>query len=136
MTPVVKLVFGAAYDKTRLTEYAAVLGFAQREGIGRGQLGRYLKTVEGGLKGVVAAERDRRRGDEGEAPARLRTAPRKAIARRLRALPEARFDTIAQSGDEFALVMIRRSASGQVALLGEVPQDVSLLEKAARRLMG
>ncbi|HBQ91812.1 MAG TPA: hypothetical protein DD795_02395, partial [Erythrobacter sp.] len=30
MTPVVKLVFGADYDKTRLTEYAAVLTHAHR----------------------------------------------------------------------------------------------------------
>src|SRR3546814_13301979 len=36
MTPVVKLVFGAAYDKTRLAEYACVLGHAKEEGLRRG----------------------------------------------------------------------------------------------------
>ena len=36
MTPVVKLVFGADYDKTRLTEYATALTHAQRIGLGRG----------------------------------------------------------------------------------------------------
>ena len=33
MTPVVKLVFGAGYDKTRLTEFAAALSWAKREGV-------------------------------------------------------------------------------------------------------
>ncbi|KLE34850.1 hypothetical protein AAW00_08400 [Aurantiacibacter luteus] len=136
MTPVVKLVFGIDYDKTRLTEYAAVLAYAQRRGMARGTLGQYLKTVDGGLKRVVAAERDYRRGNDGEAPAPARAQPRKAIAKKLRALPAARFDAIAQDGEEFALVLIRRTPSGHVALLGEVPQDVSLVEKAARRLIG
>ena len=39
MTPVVKLVFGSEYDKTRLTEYASALGHARRIGLGRGALG-------------------------------------------------------------------------------------------------
>ena len=38
MTPVVKLVFGANYDKTRLAEYACVLGHAKDEGVARGEL--------------------------------------------------------------------------------------------------
>ncbi|MEO6041151.1 MAG: hypothetical protein ABIP41_04555, partial [Croceibacterium sp.] len=33
MTPVVKLVFGADYDKTRLTEFASALSFATREDV-------------------------------------------------------------------------------------------------------
>src|SRR3546814_17267444 len=41
MTPVVKLVFGANYDKTRLAEYACALGHAKEAGVGRGeQIGR------------------------------------------------------------------------------------------------
>ena len=31
MTPIVKLVFGIDYDKTRLTEFAAALSYAQRQ---------------------------------------------------------------------------------------------------------
>src|SRR3546814_13034646 len=57
MTPVVKLVFGADHDKTRLTEYAAALGHAHRLGLGQGQLAGYLHKAEGGLKGVGRAER-------------------------------------------------------------------------------
>ncbi|MBS1239460.1 MAG: hypothetical protein H6R45_166, partial [Proteobacteria bacterium] len=44
MTPVVKLVFGADCDKTRLTEYAAALSFAHRTGLKQGSLGAYLRT--------------------------------------------------------------------------------------------
>ena len=40
MTPVVKLVFGVDYDKTRLTEFAAALSWAQREGVAAGRARR------------------------------------------------------------------------------------------------
>lgn len=136
MTPVVKLVFGADYDKTRLTEYAAVLAFAQREGMPQGSLGDYLCSAEGGLKGVVAAERAFRRGHGEAEAAPVRTAPRNAIARKLRAIAPTRFDTIDQDGAEFALVMIRRSSAGHIDMLGEIPPDAGLIEKAARQLFG
>ena len=69
MTPVVKLVFGADYDKTRLTEYAAALNHAWRLELGRGELADFLMGAEGGLKGVVAAERRLRR-EESAKPAK------------------------------------------------------------------
>ncbi len=135
MTPVVKLVFGADYDKTRLTEYAAALTHAHRLGLPRGALSEYLCQAEGGLKGVVKAERRLRREEAGKAvePA---DAPRHALARKLRALPPQRFDALAADGSEFALVMIRRTDEGEVVMLGEVPDDVALVERAARRLLG
>lgn len=135
MTPVVKLVFGADYDKTRLTEYAAALTHAQRLGLPRGALGEYLSNAEGGLKGVVKAERRLRKEDAGKAVEPI-DAPRQALARKLRALPAKAFDALATDGSEFALVMIRRTDDGEVAMLGEVPEDVALLERAARRLLG
>jgi len=135
MTPVVKLVFGADYDKTRVTEYAAALTHAHRLGLERGSLGAFLSTAEGGLKGVVKAERRLRKEEAGKAvdPA---DAPREALAKKLRALPPQDFAAIAPEGSEFALVMIRRTDSGEVLVLGEVPDDVALLERAARRLVG
>ncbi|QZH76286.1 MAG: hypothetical protein JY451_07045 [Erythrobacter sp.] len=136
MTPVVKLVFGVDYDKTRLTEYAAVLAFADRNGIAQGSLGAYLKTAEGGLKGVVASERAFRRAQDGKPAQPIHKGPRKAIAKRLRALAPLQFDSLAIEGDEFALVMIRRDATGQVVVLGEVPGNTALVEKAARELIG
>jgi len=134
MTPVVKLVFGADYDKTRLTEYAAALTHAHRLGLPRGGLGEFLRVADGGLKGVVKAERRLRREEAGKAvePA---DAPRHALAKKLRAMPPQQFEAIAADGSEFALVMIRR-AEGEVVVLGEVPEDLALVERAARRLIG
>ncbi|MCW1382112.1 hypothetical protein OLX02_04700 [Novosphingobium sp. KCTC 2891] len=132
LTPLVKLVFGADYDKTRLTEYATALGHAQRLGLGRGELGRFLSETAGGLKGVVALERRLRREEAGEA----KKDPRDLIAEDLRALPARSLAALPREGSEFALVMVRRMPGGEIALLGEVPEDLPLFERAARRLVG
>src|SRR3569623_756832 len=67
MTAVAKLVFGADYDKARLTEFAAVLAHARRHAFPAGQLTQVLETVEGGIKAVVAAERSARNPAKAEA---------------------------------------------------------------------
>lgn len=135
MTPVVKLVFGADHDKTRLTEYAAALGHAHRLGLGQGQLAGYLHKAEGGLKGVVSAERKQRREEAGK-QARPAEAVRDALADKLRRIEPVDFSAISGSGGEFALVMIRRTATGEVLVLGEVGEDIALIERAARKLVG
>src|SRR5690606_1291201 len=135
MTPVVKLVFGADYDKTRLTEYAAALSHAHRLGLARGGLGEFLARAEGGLKGVVKAERRLRKEEAGKDVEPL-DAPRQTLAKKLRAMPEHDFSAIPAEGSEFALVMIRRTDAGDVVMLGEVPDDVALVERAARKLIG
>ena len=83
MTPVVKLVFGADYDKTRLTEYAAALSHGHRLGVERGGMEEFLCTAKGGLKGVVNAERRLRREEAGQ-PVEPEGAPRERLARKLR----------------------------------------------------
>lgn len=131
LIPVVKLVFGAHYDKTRLTEYATALAHAHRLGLSRGELGAFLGQTPGGLKGVVAAERRLRRAEEGQA----RIDPRAALEASLRTLPPRSLADIPADGREFSLVMVRRMPDGQLAVLGEVLDDEPLLERAARRLM-
>ena len=135
MTPVVKLVFGADYDKTRLTEYAAALEQAHRVGLGNGALAGYLAAAPGGLKGVVAEERRWRKAASGKV-SEPRTAPRKGLARTLRKLQPVALDALAPNGAEFALLVARRLDDGRVVLLGEVPEDLPLLEKAAKKLLG
>lgn len=135
MTPIVKLVFGADYDKTRLTEYATVLGFAHRTGVVRGGLDQVLARAEGGLKGIVVAERKARKAD-GSDTAEAPRGIRKALARKLGRLDAIAFEDLAEEGPEFALVMVRRLPSGELVVLGEVPEDVPLVEKAARKLIG
>ncbi|OYW47092.1 MAG: hypothetical protein B7Z33_01680 [Sphingomonadales bacterium 12-68-11] len=136
MTPVVKLVFGADYDKTRLTEYAAALSLAHRLEFHPGELAEHLAAVDGGLKAVVTAERDWRREQAGKPARAAAGGPRPGIARKLRALPVRGFADIAAEGSEFALVMIRRTREGIPVVLGEVPDDTALVERAARRLIG
>ena len=135
MTPVVKLVFGADYDKTRLTEFATALSHAQRLSLPQGALGEYLRAAPGGLKGVVTEERRLKREDSGQAAAPLHDAPREALAKKLRQLDHFPLDTVASEGNEFTLLVVRRLPSGEVVLLGEVADDVPLLERAARKLV-
>ena len=122
------------YDKTRITEYATALGHAQRIGLGRGELAGYLHRAEGGLKGVVANERRLRREESGKATA-ARETPRAAIARKLRKLEPLPFEAVPAEGSEFTLLVARRMPDGTLALLGEVGDDIALLEKAARHLV-
>ena len=51
MTPVVKLVFGADYDKTRLTEFAAALSHAERKEVDFGGFEAFVEACDGGLEG-------------------------------------------------------------------------------------
>ena len=127
MTPVVKLVFGADYDKTRLTEFAAALSHGRRLGLGVGMLRAFLETHEGGLKGVVQAERHRRR-----------PAPRPDLIEAARiamrgAAPRAIVDVGAVE-EEFVLLMARREADGSVAVIAPVPTDPALLDRAMRKM--
>ncbi|WP_370033999.1 PAS domain-containing protein [Qipengyuania mesophila] len=134
MTPVVKLVFGADYDKTRLTEYAAVLTHGHRLGIERGKLASFLREAEGGLKGVVQAERAARKEEQGK-PTEDRKTVRTKLAEKLRVLEALSLAELDEEGAEFALVMVRRTANGTIEILGEVPEDIPLVERAARKLL-
>ncbi len=135
MTPIVKLVFGADYDKTRLTEYATVLGHAQRIGLERGELADFLGKADGGLKGVVTQERHLRRVESGQ-QVEPKDTPRAALAKKLRKLEAKSFDELPAEGAEFAVVVIRRTEEGEVVMLGEVADDIALTERAARKLLG
>jgi hypothetical protein len=133
LLPVVKLVFGADYDKTRLTEYATALGHAHRLGLARGALSDYLGSATGGLKGVIAEERRFKQGDL--APAAPRTELRASLAKQLRKLDGHGLDAVPAEGSEFTLLVARRLPTGEVVLLGEVADDLALLEKAAKKLV-
>ncbi len=125
MTPIVKLVFGIDYDKARLTEFAAALSFAHRQDVAGGTFQHFIEKQHGGLKALVAAERQARRPEpkpdtRGEiARARLRHATPISLAD----LP---------SDDEFAVIVTRRNADGShepVAVL----DDEALIERAIRK---
>lgn len=135
LAPVVKLVFGFDYDKTRLAEYAAVIAHAHRHDIEAGTLVEHIHAAEGGLKGIVEAERDIRKAEAGKTlPSH--TDKRERLAKKLRKIATADLSTLDGIGEEFALVMVRRTDDDAIALVGEVPADNALFEKAARKLLG
>ena len=127
MTPVVKLVFGAQYDKTRLTEFAAALGFAQRRQLPAGGMKLFLENFPGGLKAIVAAERRERR-PEGKA------VKPDAIRERARELPEQAYLTLS-GNDEFVIMVARRVDADRVAIIGVVGDDKPLLDRALKAIV-
>lgn len=128
MTPVVKLVFGIDYDKARLTEYSAALSYAERQKVGFGGFPGFIEAQPGGLKSLVAAERQARRPEP-------RTDTRKAKAlEQLRVAPPMSLGDI-RGDEEFALVLTRRSGDGSYQPVAIV-DDRALIERAIRRAAG
>lgn len=130
----VKLVFGADYDKTRLTEFATALAHGQRLGLPTGGLAQLLAGTPGGLKAVIAQERALRRGVDG-LPALLDSA-REQLECHLRAIAPQSLASLAVEGQEFTVLVARRLDDGEVVLLGEIADDADLLSRAARHLLG
>ena len=83
---------------------------------------------------MVTEERRIKREESGK-PADLRDGPRETLAKKLRLLDHAPLASVASEGSEFTLLVARRLPSGEVVLLGEVADDVALLERAARKLI-
>jgi hypothetical protein len=128
MTPIVKLVFGAGYDKTRLTEFAAALSWARRHDLGAGNLPAALEGFAGGLKGIVADERAARR------PA---AKPDRSEERRRNlgsAAPIAMLSGVELGGDapagSFVLLVARSEGDGRVAIIAPALRDERLIAGA------
>lgn len=126
MTPIVKLVFGADYDKTRLTEFATALNYAHRNAVPMGELANTLGEHKGGLKGIVKAERQARKVAKGEHVSVVAADPRIRLrTARARALAE-----FANGAEEFVVLVARREPDGSVSVIGAVEGDDALTEKA------
>lgn len=127
MTPAVKLVFGADYDKTRVTEFAAVLSHAKRTGVPQGGLDAFLDGAEGGIKGVVKAEREFRRPPArpdafAEIAAELRSRP-----------PLGHVDmTVAIPADREFIVLLARAGKQGLDIVAQV-EDSPLTERLVRK---
>ncbi|TMJ17621.1 MAG: hypothetical protein E6G92_13945 [Alphaproteobacteria bacterium] len=125
MTAIAKLVFGLDYDKTRLTEFAACLSWASRESVAEGSLAGRIEAHEGGLKGIVAAERALRR----PAPKPDRWTEIRAELQAAR--PLARVDIAVEGDGEFVLLVARRESDG-LAIVAPV-SDARLVDQAIRK---
>jgi hypothetical protein len=126
MTPIVKLVFGIDYDKARLTEFAAALSYAQRQEIALGAFQDFIEKQPGGLKALVAAERQARRPE-------AKPDTRGEVARaRLRSVPSISLADV-PAAEEFAVVVTRRGTDGSHEAVAIV-DDEALVERVIRRI--
>jgi hypothetical protein len=125
MTPIVKLVFGVDYDKTRLTEFAAALSYAQREAIPQGGFEALIEGQPGGLKALVAAERQARRPEAGL------DSRAEAARDRLRSAADLDLQSL-PADEEFCLLVTRRDTDGVHRPVAYVA-DRALLDRAIRR---
>ncbi|WP_260926215.1 hypothetical protein [Novosphingobium sp. 9] len=138
LTALVKLVFGAEYDKTRVTEFAAVLAYARRLGLTQGSLACYLALQAGGIKAVVQAERAARRADSGAAAEAKAAAKADADTQLRETLSGVAARPLSTALDdhagEFAVLLTRRLESGEIVVMGEASRDEDLLRRAAKLL--
>ena len=125
MTPIAKLVFGIDYDKSRLTEFSAALSYARRQGIEQGGFFKFIEGQTGGLKALVAAERQAKRPEP-----KIDVGAEAAKAKLRAAAPLALESVSAES--EFALVLARRRADGGVEPIAVV-DDEAMVERAIKR---
>lgn len=128
MTPIVKLIFGSNYDKTRITEIASAMSFAKRSQVTMGAMSKMLSDYDGGLKAMVKAERLAKKIDKGEQDIAIPVDPRDA----LREAPARSIDEFS-SDDEFIVLMARRDENGELCLVGHVQADAAFHEKALRK---
>lgn len=132
-TPVLKLVFGKNYDKTRLTEYAAALAHAVKNGVRAEDLPEFLIKMPGGIKGCVREERSSRRRKRG---GRAMRDPLSGIRSMVAAMPARRLEDLAAEappGDDICLLLARRNDDGELEPLGIAKTDPSQLTAILRR---
>ena len=131
MTPIVKLVFGAGYDKTRLTEYAAALKYATRNGMERGTFADFLLQHDGGLKAIVAAERKAGRDSGLLSKA---TALGETLLAKLRAAPSRPLQDIEAGNSEFVVLVARKEINGELSIVGPVRGNEKLTSQAIKQV--
>ncbi len=132
-TPTVKMIFGVDYDKTRLTEYAAALSYAHREGVAPSAFREYLDRFNGGLKGIVAAERQARATAQGN-----RRVDRAADARDQLAqgtvLASLGLANVPFTDDGYVLLVGKRNASGGIDVVAAAPPHKPTLDMVLRQV--
>lgn len=129
MTAVVKLVFGADYDKTRLTEYATALDHGWAQGLHPGRFAPYLESYAGGLKGLVQDERAARRAEKPARPDRTQ-----AARDRLKGAAALTPAQIATDDHGLAVLVARREADGSFAIVATLAEDTRLADQVVRKV--
>lgn len=125
MTAAAKLVFGAGYDKTRLTEFAAVMSHARRHAVPEGGLDAFLTAEAGGIKAIVQAERALRK--PAAQPDRFARARAELLSR-----PPLAHVAIEAGTSEFVVLLARAGADGMLDVVAKLDDDHALAERALR----
>lgn len=134
MTPIVKLVFGAGCERSRIAEYAAILSYAQEQGFAAGALEPYLAAYDGGIKNLLRDIRCRRRPDSAGGGHAALTAEADALRAAIPAATIACHANI-KAEQEFVLLIGRVTKDGQIAVVGHSEADENLVEKAMRKAL-
>jgi hypothetical protein len=130
LATLVRLVFGCDYDKTRMSEFARVIGRAVAEGVAPGALAPLLARTQGGLKAYLAQARAAARGHA--APAQNRALAR--ARKRLAAAEPLAADALTYDDAALAVAVVRRCADGSVALLGGLAPDEPLSQRVLQSI--
>lgn len=129
MTAAAKLVFGIGYDKTRLTEFAAVMSNARRNDVSEGGLDAFLTAEPGGIKAIVKTERALRK------PAAKHDVYARA-AEELRSRPPLAHVEIEAGDSEFVVLLARAGSDGMLDILAKVDGDPAFAERVVRKAAG
>lgn len=122
-------------NKSRVTEYAAVLTLAHRAYSRRENLADYLKEADHVIKSLTGQGQMLRQLESEETATKADADPHSALAKQLRTLPPTPVADLPCGGEEFSLVLTRMLPDGEVVLLGQIPHDRPLIERAAQKLI-
>ena len=128
ITPLLKLIFGKDYDKTRITEYAAALSYARKNGQTPETVSAFFANTPGGIKGCVKLERQDRRAAAGN----KMTDQYETAKETLRNQGEMSLDDVELS-DEFGLLLIRKDANGDIILVRNVTEKEANIETIIKK---
>ena len=130
-TAVIKLIFGADHDKTRIAEYACALDYAFTRELGAGELPAHLLAHDGGIKGLVRDMRAERRAEKGVDKKAEPATPIDRAARQLADAGPVEADALPFDEHGLAVVVARREADGAVTLVA----GVDLANKHAQKIL-
>ncbi|MCF6215184.1 MAG: hypothetical protein L3J58_03315 [Emcibacter sp.] len=139
-TPCLKLCFGAQYDKTRLTEYAAALSFAKKSHKSGAEMPEFLDQFPGGIKGCVQAMREGRVMVTDEA-AQDSSEKKKKIIHAMAPIASFSITALAEKApeadineDELCLILGRRNGT-DINILKILKEDEKILPHILRLFM-
>lgn len=132
-TPLVKLVFGRDYDKTRIAEYAATLSYADRNQIAPEALNEFIQETPGGIKGCVSAERAAKRAAAGTLDQRNTAEGARELLRKTASIASSIPDTT--DGDEEFLILVGRRSSpkGGIDIVAALDEPSSRIDPILKR---